>query len=178
MKKTILLPLLTLLLAAALLFGLSLGLNSIANSNAQKAHYTLLCTLLPGSSEFVLESYTGSDESIRSVHRGENGYVIEAATNGYAGEITMQIGVSTKGTVTGLVVTQQEETWTLGAASLTDRGFLAQFLKSTGDAAVGENVDALTGATVTSRAIARCVNSAVAFVTGADIDSGATSWGG
>ena len=40
------------------------------------------------------------------------------------------------------------------------------------------DVDGITGATVTSKAIARSVNSAVAFVTGADISSGATSWGG
>ena len=36
----------------------------------------------------------------------------------------------------------------------------------------------ITGATVTSKAVVRCVNSAVAYVTGADIESGATSWGG
>ena len=39
-------------------------------------------------------------------------------------------------------------------------------------------VDGITGATVTSKAIARCVNSAVGYVTGADVESGATSWGG
>ena len=39
-------------------------------------------------------------------------------------------------------------------------------------------VDAITGATVTSKAIARSVNSAVAYVTGADVASAATSWGG
>ena len=56
--------------------------------------------------------------------------------------------------------------------------FLAQYLYTTGEAEVGADVDALTGATVTSTAIARCVNSAVAYVTGADVGSGATSWGG
>ena len=35
-----------------------------------------------------------------------------------------------------------------------------------------------SGKSVTSKAITRSVNSAVAFVTGADIESGATSWGG
>ena len=40
------------------------------------------------------------------------------------------------------------------------------------------DVDALTGATVTSKAIAKAVNSASAYVTGADVDSGATQWGG
>jgi len=40
------------------------------------------------------------------------------------------------------------------------------------------DVDAITGATVTSKAIVRSVNSAVSYVTGADVSSGATSWGG
>ena len=40
------------------------------------------------------------------------------------------------------------------------------------------NVDALTGATVTSKAVVKAVNSASAFVTGADVSSSATEWGG
>ena len=71
-----------------------------------------------------------------------------------------------------------EETYGLGREALTDWEFLAQFLNTTGDAEIGVGMDALTGATVTSRAIARGVNSAVGFVTGADVSSGATSWGG
>ena len=39
-------------------------------------------------------------------------------------------------------------------------------------------VDGITGATVTSKAVARCLTSAVAYVTGADAASAATSWGG
>ena len=54
------------------------------------------------------------------------------------------------------------------------------FSGATGEETTGEEtyVDAITGATVTSKAIARCVNSAVGYVTGADVESGATSWGG
>ena len=90
----------------------------------------------------------------------------------------MLIGVHTDGYVTGLQVRSMEETFGLGAEALTDWEFLKQFLHTEGDAAVGTNIDAITGATETSKAITRCVNSAVAFVTGSDADSGATSWGG
>ena len=55
--------------------------------------------------------------------------------------------------------------------------YLSQYLDTNGNAAVGENVDAITGATVTSRAITRAVNSAAAFVTGADVGTSATEWG-
>ena len=178
MKKTVFLPLLAIFVAAAALFGVSLALNGIANKNAQAAHLKDMQTLLPGSTEFTLETYTGEDTNIRSVHKGETGFVIETVTYGYAGDITMLIGVSTEGKVTGLVVRDMAETVGLGWNALTDWQFLAQFLNNEGDAEVGTNVDAITGATVTSKAIARCVNSAVAYVTGADIDSGATAWGG
>lgn len=178
MKKTFLMPLLTLVMAAAVLLGLTFGLKSVASANAQKEHLTMMQTLLPGSESFTVEAYTGEDENIRSVHKSENGYVIEVATQGYADEIVMLVGVSNDGKVKGLVVRDSHETYGLGNNALFDWEFLSQYLNTQGDAQVGENVDAITGATVTSKAITRCVNSAVAYVTGTDTDSGATSWGG
>ena len=195
MKKSFLLPLVTIVLAACLLLGLSFGLKSLTEFNGQNVHLRLLQTLLPGSTEFTLEAHTG-DEIIRSVHKGETGFVIETVTYGYAGEITMLIGVSKDGRVTGLTVTDMQETLGLGGNALVDADFLAQFLNTDGVVAIGVQadafsgatgdsaaeadtyVDAISGATVTSKAIARCVNAAVAYVTGADVSSGATSWGG
>lgn len=196
MKKSFLLPVITILAAAAILLGLSFGLNGIAAENAQKAHQELLQTLLPGSTMFTLEPYTGDDANIRSVHKGENGFVVETVTYGYAGEITMYVGVNNDGYVTGLVVRDAHETPGLGGNALTDHVFLSQFLNKTGEFTVGTpgadafsgatgevsedaaSVDGITGATVTSKAVARCVTSAVAYVTGADTTSSATSWGG
>lgn len=87
----------------------------------------------------------------------------------------MLVGVSHGGLVTGLVVRDLRETPGLGAMALTDPDFLSQFLNTDGTAALGEDIDALTGATVTSRAVARGVSSAVGYVTGADTASGATA---
>ena len=188
----------TILVLAAVLLAATLGLNGIATANAQGAHLKQLQTLLPGSTEFTLEPYSGEDANIRSVHKAENGFVIETVTYGYADNITMLIGVNNAGYVTGLVVQEMHETYGLGAQGLTNVDFLAQFLNgtgeftvathgadafsgATGDPEVSENaneVDALTGATVTSKAIVRSINSAIAYVTGADVTSSATSWGG
>lgn len=178
MKKHILLPIISLLLAALLLFAVSFGLRSIAAQVAQRDQLYLMQTLLPDSGEFTEEAYDGEDDVIRAVYKAENGYVIETATKGYVDEIVMLVGVSNEGSVTGVVVRELHETVGLGAGALTDWQFLSQFLNTKGDAEIGKDVDAITGATVTSKAIARCVNSAVGFVTGADVDSGATSWGG
>ena len=189
----------TILIIAVLLLAVTLGLNKIAVTNAQEAHLELLRTLLPGSTEFTLEPYAGEDANIRSVHKSEKGFVIETVTYGYADNITMFIGVNNDGRVTGLVVREMHETYGLGAQGLTDVDFLTQFLNGSGEftvathgadafsGATGETtessgdateVDALTGATVTSKAIVRAINSAIAYVTGADVTSGATSWGG
>ena len=171
-------PLLSVALAALLLLGLYNGLLPLRQENQALELQAKMETLLPGSTTFTQETYTGEDSNIVCVYKGQTGYVIGTSTAGYAGPVGMLIGVSNDGYVTGLQVRSMQETFGLGGEALTDWQFLAQFLRTDGDAEVGVNVDAITGATVTSKAIARSVNSAVAFVTGADISSGATSWGG
>ena len=199
MHKTIWMPLLALVLAAAvLLAGFNLS-NGYRQERIRAELTGKMQTILPGSSNFTQEAYTGEDANIRSVYKGETGYVVETVTYGYAGNIVMLIGVSNDGAVTGLQVREMQETHGLGGEALWNWEFLAQFLNTTGNVAIGMDnpdaftgatdagadaageevyVDALTGATVTSKAIARSVNSAVAFVTGTDAVSEATSWGG
>lgn len=176
--RKIWMPIAAILLSVALLLSVYYATVGVREANADKELQEKMATLLPGSSSFEKEDYTGDDANIAFVYRGDNGYVIGTVTQGYAGPIHMLVGVCDDGYVTGLQVRQMQETPTLGAEALSDWEFLSQFLNTAGDADVGTNVDALTGATVTSKAIARSVNSAVAFVTGADIDSGATAWGG
>ena len=178
MKKDILMPVLAIILAAAFLFAASAGLSSIREDNTWRELNDMMRTILPGSSAFSQEPYSGTDENIRAAYKAENGYVVHVVTSGYAGDISMLVGVYRDGSVAGLVVRELRETGGLGGRTLTDTEFLSQFLNTRGDAAVGDNVDALTGATVTSRAIARGVNAASAFVTGADGASSATTWGG
>ena len=178
MRKQILLPILTVLVAALILLGLYNGTLGIRQANIEKELQAKMETILPGSSSFQPEDYTGEDTNIRTVHKGETGYVIGVCVSGYVDEISMLVGVSNDGKVTGLQIRDMAETPGLGRRALTDWRFLAQFLNNTGDAEVGSNIDALSGATVTSKAVARGINSAVGFVTGADVSSGATEWGG
>ena len=200
MRKSILMPIAALLLAAAVLFAGYNGLNGIRAARDEAELLAKMQTILPGSEVFVQEEYTGEDANIQAVYKAENGYVIKTRTYGYAGNITMLVGVSNEGKVTGLQVRDMQETFGLGGEALTDWQFLAQFLNTEGNVTVGTPgqtdafssasgeaesaegkqtyVDAITGATVTSKAIARSVNSAVGFVTGADASSEATSWGG
>ena len=197
MKKNLLIPVIAIVTAACLLFGLTAALEGVAAKNVDSVMKITLEAMLPGSETFVEEPYTGEDANIVTAWKGETGFVVETKTFGYADEITMLVGVSNDGKVVGLCVKDMHETYGLGFNGLTDWEFLAQFLNTAGDVAVATSgadafsgatgtsgaesetyVDGITGATVTSKAIARSVNSAVAYVTGADVDTSATSWGG
>ncbi len=177
-KHPALLPVTIIALCGALLLVLTLALHGVTQRRAQNQHLSALQTLLPGSTQFFVEPYTGGDSNVRSVHRSEGGCVVETATHGYAGEVRVWVGVDNGGHVTGLVVRQAHETTGLGSRILHDEVFLSQFLGLSTEAEVGTNIDAISGATVTSRAVARCVSSAIAVVTGADIVTEATVWGG
>lgn len=191
-------------LALALgLWGLKAGLASTAEKNAQDGLNEVLCAVLPGSSSFTQETYSGEDESIRAVYKGQGGYVLRVATNGYVDEITMMVGVRNDGTVSGVWVENLSETSGLGDRATYDISFLGQLVNTKGNLAIATNeshkadgetsattgattvttgdeteIDAMSGATVTSKAIVRAVNSAAAYVTGADVSSSATEWGG
>jgi electron transport complex protein RnfG len=104
--------------------------------------------------------------------------VVETTLQGYVDELVLWVGVSDQGSVTGVTIRDMAETWRLCRNAMTDLRFLEQFLHTTGNAQLGDNIQALTGATVTSKEVLRGVNSAAAFVTGADVSSGATEWGG
>ena len=188
----------SILVVFAVLLGASFALNETAYKNMQEDHLEILQTLLPSEETFVVVPYDGEDANIRSVHKSEKGFIVECATYGYAGDIRMYVAVNNDAKVVGLVVREAHETYGLGSRILTDHAFLAQFLNQSGSfeiathgadafsgataeaATEGESiqVDGISGATVSSKAVARCVSSAVAYVTGADVASSATSWGG
>ena len=108
-----------------------MGLDGLAVKNAEAYHLQLMQTVLPGAESFTVEPYSGEDANIRSVHKSEIGFVVETVTYGYAGNITMLIGVNNDGRVTGLVVKEAHETFGLGGNALTDHVFLKQFLNQT-----------------------------------------------
>ena len=175
------------------LFAVGIALLSGALSNAaalerQDAETAMLRRAMPGGKTFAAEAYTGDDPSIAAVWRTQGGAVIETVVAGYADDITLLVGVNDSGRVVGVSVRSLRETPGLGGRAATDAEFLGQFVGLGGTLALGDHVDGLTGATVTSRAVVRGVNAAIRFMTGADTgssvtgetdaDSSATEWTG
>ena len=112
-------------------------------------------------------AYTGDDVQVDSIYKaGDKGYVVQCTVSGSQGSITMLTGVATDGTVTGISVLSHAETPGLGAiagaASNAGIEWRAQF-QNVPSAAVtkdGGQIEAISGATITSRAICNGVTAA------------------
>lgn len=90
---------------------------------------------------------------------------------GYGGDITIAMGVSPDGTLTGISVISQGETAGLGAkckdAAFTDRfvGISGGYITLVKTEAAGNGqVQAISGATVTSTAVVNAVNTGLSYV--------------
>ena len=166
MNKSLLRSLIVIALVAVVLLAATFGLQSLAVKNARAEHLRIMRTLLPGSTDFVVEPYTGEDANIRSVHKADEGFVIETATQGYADEIIVLVGVDNDGTVTGISILKHAETPGLGAiagaASNVGIEWRSQF-QNIPSAAVtkdGGQINPISGATITSRAVCNGVTAA------------------
>lgn len=103
------------------------------------------------------------------------GYVVvNTAKEGYGGDISVMTGVDANGKVTGIDILSHAETAGLGAKA-TEASFREQFIGLIGGITVskdkaGENsIDAITGATITSRAVTDAVNAAIEAAGGENI---------
>lgn len=160
---------LTLFLITTIVAGL-LGLvnyvtaDTIAEQIAQKAENAMRQVLEADSYEPL---DVPEESAVTAAYRaGDRGYVVRVAPNGFGGAIDMMVGVDVSGAVTGVAIVSQSETASLGA-NCTREDFRAQFTGKTGTLSVskdGGEIEALTGATVTSRAVTEGVNTALEFV--------------
>ncbi|MCD7731999.1 MAG: RnfABCDGE type electron transport complex subunit G [Oscillospiraceae bacterium] len=100
----------------------------------------------------------------------EIGTVLSVTSHkGYGGDIDITIGIDTTGTITGIVVTSMSETSGLGA-NCQNEEWISQYIGKSGEVAytktgaTQENeIDAISGATKTTRAITNAVNAALDF---------------
>ena len=94
------------------------------------------------------------------------GYALKIVSSGSQGNIEMMVGVDAEGAVTGVSIVKNSETSGIGSKVMSnENGVLDQFIgKSAADGTltVGKNVDAISGATVSSRGVTTGVNAALA----------------
>ena len=101
---------------------------------------------------------------------GEEGYVVTVTDKeGYGGDIKITVGITADGTINGISILSITEPAGLGMRA-TEPAFYEQYQgkqaekfvvsKDGGD---GEPIDALSGATITSRAVTGAVNAALGY---------------
>ncbi len=109
--------------------------------------------------------YTGGNALVAAVYSaGDAGYVVQVKPSGFGGELDMMVGVAADGTVSGVSVVSHSETAGLGAKAKSDAAWREQFAGKSGTLAVtkdGGEINAITGATITSRAVTSGVNAAL-----------------
>ena len=164
------LTLLIITAVVAALLGVVNGVTApiIAQLNWEKTQAAIEA-VLPGGGDEV--EFTDSTGIVQTVYKGESGYAVQVAPTGFDGEISMMVGVDFDGKILGISIINQSETAGLGAvcAAKTSAGeaFRNQYIGMSGQLAVtkdGGEVDAITSATITSRAVTTGVNAALACV--------------
>lgn len=113
---------------------------------------------------------SGSIDEVCIVDGGETGYVITTTDGeGYGGDIQVTVGITADGTVSGVSFLSISETAGLGMKA-TEASFYEQYVGVqtdqfyvSKDGGEGEPIDALSGATITTRAVTGAVNAALAY---------------
>ena len=145
---------------------------AIAELNAQKTQEAI-SAVLPGGFDSEITDFADASGIVSKIYQGEGGYAVEVGPGGFDNTITMMVGIDNEGKVLGISVVSHTETAGLGAvaADATPKGvaFREQFVGASGTVGVtkdGGTMDAITGATITSRAICVGVNAALDAVAG------------
>lgn len=111
-------------------------------------------------------SYAGEQSAVKKVCKTNDGnWIIEAEVSGSQGMITVAVGVNADLTCNGISIISSSETSGLGSKA-NDDFFKDQFPGLNADQAKvtkdGGSIEAITGATITSRAVCTAVGAAIA----------------
>ncbi len=144
-------------------------------SLAANAEQQAMASTLPMADKFVKLQYD-SDGVVTAVYEGKNaekevvGYCVKAEPVGYGGAISMIVGIDADGKVTGVDIVSMSETPGLGAKANEPQftnGFIGKGagvkVRKSG-APADDEISAISGATVTSKAVTSGVNAAIAVV--------------
>lgn len=132
-----------------------------------KAEANLKATKDAAVSEiFGTSEASGGKDGFYTVRYGENlastGYCIESTAGGFGGDLTLMVGFDADGRILGVSIVSLSETPGLGAR-VNDANYLSQYVGKSGTLTLnkdGGEIDAISGATISSRAVLSAVNAA------------------
>ena len=181
--KEILIPTIALLIICLVATTLLAVTNNVTMEkialNAVETEKASRMLVLPEGKEYgeVTALDSGITYCIGTNEAGEEvGYVFTSGAKGYGGTVAVMVGVDMTGTITGVEILSHAETPGLGANAVKP-DFKDRFIGKTGVLTVdktsneGQNIQAITAATITSKAVTSAVNAVTAAY--AEITGGA-----
>ncbi|NEZ47173.1 RnfABCDGE type electron transport complex subunit G [Clostridium niameyense] len=144
--------------------------NQVAKTNSEAMRETL-----PKADKFEVMKGKAKGQ-VLEVNEGKSGsetagYAIKVLTKGYGGQIEIMVGISSEGKVQGIKILSHSETPGLGANAPQPK-FSGQFKGKETDKELEvvkkapsnpSEIQAITGATITSRAVTKGVNDAISY---------------
>ena len=166
LRLTVILLAITGLVAAALA-----GVNAITKdaiaANQEKKTQDALALVLPDAGNLQKQELTADAGIVSEVYTDGQSYAVKVLPSGFDGTITMMVGIA-DGKVTGISVISHTETPGLGAVAAAQNAkgeaFRSQFVGQEGTLSIGNQIDAMSGATITSTAVVTGVNAALSYV--------------
>ncbi len=171
MYKDVVKPTLTLIIIAGVIsFLLALtynvaGIGELGKGIKDEDLQSYISEVLPSATKLSLKEaeYEGSD--VFGIYEDEagTGLAIHLETKGYGGAMTLLIGINSNGEIAGIKVLTTQETPNVGT-KVENPEYIAQYIGKNETVALtkdGGDIDGITSATVSSRAMTNAVNRAL-----------------
>ncbi len=136
----------------------------IIEAATQAAEEAARTELLPDAQGFEAVDLTA--ENVSAIYKTTNdvGVVITSSAKGYGGDVVVMTAFNPDGTIKQIKVTEQAETKGIGSNVVANADYWTRYegLAADHELVLNQDVDAYTGATISSRAVLSAVNSAIA----------------
>lgn len=153
---------------ALLLSVVNMLTEDVIAENSVKAQNEAVLAIFPDGEDVVKYVDDSGNEVFVVVKNGEViGYCVNTVGSGYVGDIGLMVGLDVDGKVSGISFLSISETPGVGS-KVKGEGFVSQLIGLSDSAVVGENVDAISGATFSSKGVVEAVNKALEM--GLDFD--------
>lgn len=126
----------------------------------------LMNQVLPGSNSFdeidTMIKTHNSNVTINNVYKSTKGYVFNLVTKGYAGDVTVFVGITNEGQINNIQLGKNSETPSVGKKA-EEKDFTNKFIEKNTDQNLSEEIDTITGATITTKAVIEAVQEACIY---------------
>jgi len=144
--------------AALLLSAVNMITRDRIEANRQAVVMEAVRAIFPDSDGY--EEYDGEfSDTVKTVYTVGDSYCVTVTPNGFGGEIEMMVGIDPDGRIKGIRILEMSETPGLGTK--VDGEYLTAYNGLSGSITLGRDVDAVSGATVSSKAVLAGVSAAL-----------------